>query len=167
MSSLYQKRSLSQYSALPAKSLSSMSIRGRGRRGRGGVDPFNSEHLPSIFVSTPPPRGFLGFFFRPRIYMSAKFGTPPSLFLFHQCRRPRCKIAFYQQKQHKYKICMWHLTCDTWHVTPEMWHPTCDTWHLTCDTWHMTCVTWWWWPLCLDFRFPALTVWVWRCCEDS
>ena len=53
---------------------------------------------------------------------------------------------------------MWHMTCATWHLTPDMWHLTHDMFHLT----HRG-----WWTLCKNFKFLALTVWVWRCCEDS
>ena len=51
------------------------------------------------------------------------------------------------------------VTCDTWHLIS-------DTWHVTFDTWHMTCVkrrT----GGDENFRSLALTVWLWRCLEDS
>ena len=56
------------------------------------------------------------------------------------------------------RVDMWHMTCATWDLTPDMWHLTYDMFHLT----HRG-----WWTLCKNFKFLALTVWVWRFCEDS
>ena len=85
----------------------------------------------------------------------------------------------------------WHVTRDTWHVTHdrweevkllstfqlansyglgvrgEMWHLTCDTWHLTPDMCHNHMTHRGWWTLCQNSSSIALTVWVWRCFEDS
>ena len=51
------------------------------------------------------------------------------------------------------------VTCDTWHLISDTWHVTFDTWHMTCVKRHTGGDE--------NFRSLALTVWLWRCLEDS